>query len=110
MSVSFRPRVFLQTSGRRLALLSGLLLLILAQSLNSAEHDSVSWDESQHLYSGLLAWRHADFGVNPEVPPLIKMWCALPLLPRQIVEPPLTGSSSKKRLTSLGKNFLRSMA
>ena len=60
----------------------GIVVLFFAQCVNTAKTDSVSWDESQHLYSGWLSWKHADYGYNPEVPPLVKMWCAIPLLHR----------------------------
>ncbi|MGA7523467.1 MAG: hypothetical protein WBW84_13500, partial [Acidobacteriaceae bacterium] len=63
-----------------LALAVGLVMLFFAQCVYTAKTDSVSWDESQHLYSGWLSWKRADFGYNPEVPPFVKMWCAIPLL------------------------------
>jgi hypothetical protein len=83
-----------------------LLLLFLAQCLHTAKTDSVSWDESQHLYSGWLSWRHADFGFNPEVPPLVKMWCAIPLLHREMAQPPYTGGNFKREGFVLGQRFL----
>src|ERR1700756_2823573 len=84
-----------------------LLLLFFAQCVHTANTDSVSWDESQHLYSGWLSWTHADFGFNPEVPPLVKMWCAIPLLHRDIVQPPYTGDPFKKEGFVLGQRFLK---
>jgi hypothetical protein len=83
-----------------------LLLLFFAQCVHTAKTDSVSWDESQHLYSGWLSWKHADFGFNPEVPPLVKMWCAIPLLHRHLTEPPYTGDPFKKEGFVLGQRFL----
>ena len=84
-----------------------LILLFFAQCVRTAKTDSVSWDESQHLYSGWLAWKHADFGFNPEVPPFVKMWCAIPLLHRDIVQPPSTGDPFKKEGFVLGQRFLK---
>lgn len=66
----------------------------------------MSWDESQHLYSGWLSWEHGDFGYNPEVPPLIKMWAAIPLLHRDIKQPAYTGDEFKKEGFVLGQRFL----
>ena len=83
-----------------------LVIIFLAQCFYTARKDSASWDESQHLYSGWLSWTHADFGFNPEVPPLIKMWCAIPLLHRDIAQPPFTGDPFKKEGFVLGQRFL----
>jgi hypothetical protein len=66
----------------------------------------VSWDESQHLYSGWLSWERGDFGYNPEVPPLVKMWDAIPLLHRDIKQPAFTGDDFKKEGFVLGQRFL----
>jgi len=83
-----------------------VILLLFASCLHSAKRDSVSWDESQHLYSGWLSWEHGDFGYNPEVPPLVKMWDAIPLLHRDIKQPAFTGVQFKKEGFVLGQRFL----
>jgi hypothetical protein len=90
-----------------LAVAIGIVSLFFVQCVHTAKTDSVSWDESQHLYSGWLAWKHADYGYNPEVPPLVKMWCAIPLLHRQMVQPPFTGDDFKKEGFVLGQRFLK---
>ena len=55
------------------ALLTAIAILSLfASCVHTAKIDSVSWDESQHLYSGWLIWERGDFGYNPEVPPLVR--------------------------------------
>jgi hypothetical protein len=83
-----------------------VILLFFAICARTAKRDSVSWDESQHLYSGWLSWAHGDFGYNPEVPPLIKMWDAIPLLHRDIKQPAFTGDEFKKEGFVLGQRFL----
>lgn len=83
-----------------------VILLLFATCVRTASRDSVSWDESQHLYSGWLSWEHGDFGYNPEVPPLIKMWDAIPLLRRDIKPPAYTGDPFKKEGFVLGQRFL----
>jgi dolichyl-phosphate-mannose--protein O-mannosyl transferase len=83
-----------------------VILLFFASCLHSAKRDSVSWDESQHLYSGWLSWERGDFGYNPEVPPLVKMWDAIPLLHRDIKQPAFTGDHFKKEGFVLGQRFL----
>ena len=90
-----------------LALAIGIVVLFFAQCVHTAKTDSVSWDESQHLYSGWLLWKHADYGYNPEVPPLLKMWFAIPLLHRDIVQPAYTGADFKNEGFVLGQRFLK---
>ncbi len=84
-----------------------IILLFFATCVRTANSDSLSWDESQHLYSGWLSWEHRDFGYNPEVPPLVKMWDAIPLLWRgDIKAPAYTGDPFKKEGFVLGQRFL----
>jgi hypothetical protein len=83
-----------------------VILLFYASCVHTAKRDSVSWDESQHLYSGWLSWERGDFGYNPEVPPLVKMWDAIPLLHRDIRQPAFTGDDFKKEGFVLGQRFL----
>jgi len=40
---------------------------------------SATWDEPQHLVRGYLGW-HGDNRLDPEHPPLLRLWDALPLL------------------------------
>jgi hypothetical protein len=67
---------------------AGLLILLATLLFNSVRQESQTFDESTHLYAGFEYWKHADFGVNPEHPPLAKMLAALPLLPLGLKEPP----------------------
>jgi hypothetical protein len=83
-----------------------VILLLFICCVHIAKSDSVSWDESQHLYSGWLSWEHGDFGYNPEVPPLVKMWDAIPLLHRDIRQPAFTGAPFKNEGFVLGQRFL----
>ena len=83
-----------------------VILLFFTWGVHTAMNDSVTWDESQHLYSGWLSWEHGDFGYNPEVPPLVKMWDAIPLLHRDIKQPAFTGDPFKKEGFVLGQRFL----
>ena len=41
---------------------------------------SATSDEPAHLTSGYLALRNKDFRLDPEHPPLLRMWAAIPLL------------------------------
>src|SRR5260370_10797877 len=47
-----------------------------------------TFDESTHLFAGFEYWKHADFGRNPEHPPLVKLLASLPLLLMGLHEPP----------------------
>ncbi|AXC12600.1 hypothetical protein ACPOL_3309 [Acidisarcina polymorpha] len=91
---------------RFFALAVGLIAIFFMQCMLTARRDSLNWDESQHLYSGWLSWKHADFGFNPEVPPLIKMWCAIPLLHRQIQQPAYINAPFKLEGFALGQKFM----
>lgn len=46
----------------------------------SARRESQTWDEACHIFAGYNYWTRADFGDNPEHPPLVKLLATLPLL------------------------------
>jgi hypothetical protein len=55
----------------------------------SSMEESQSWDEAIHLAAGYVYWQTGDFRPNKEHPPLIKLFCALPLLRMNPQAPPL---------------------
>ena len=57
-----------------------LLLLLVAELTISVWQQSQTYDEAYHLYSGYSYWKHGDYGINPEHPPLVKLLAAAPLL------------------------------
>ncbi len=64
------------------------LIVVLAGELwLSIRRESQTFDESAHMYSGYEYWKHGDFGVNPEHPPLVKLLAALPLLASGLQDP-----------------------
>ncbi|HEY0795426.1 MAG TPA: glycosyltransferase family 39 protein [Acidisarcina sp.] len=65
-----------------------LLLVLLTELTLSISHQSLSWDEGDHLFAGYMSWKTADFGINPEHPPLVKAIAALPLLSMDLKVPP----------------------
>src|SRR5580700_8923033 len=66
-----------------------VLLAILAVELfMSTRQESQVFDESTHLFAGFEYWKHADFGRNPEHPPLVKLLASIPLLSMGLKEPP----------------------
>jgi hypothetical protein len=44
----------------------------------SYTRQSATWDEPQHLTAGILALRRGDYRLDPEHPPLVRLWAALP--------------------------------
>jgi hypothetical protein len=61
-----------------------LLVLLAAELVLSIRKQTQTFDESAHLYAGYSYWKRADYGVNPEHPPLVKLLAALPLLPLKL--------------------------
>jgi hypothetical protein len=54
-----------------------------------AARTSATIDEPPHILAGHRHWQCADFAINPEHPPLLKLLAASPLLFRTLVEPPI---------------------
>jgi len=59
---------------------ASLVVILALQMWLAIRHQSQTFDESAHMYSGMEYWQHGDFGVNPEHPPLVKLLATLPLL------------------------------
>ena len=64
-----------------------LLLVLLAELTLSVRQQSLSWDEGDHIFAGYMSWKHADFGINPEHPPLVKALATVPLLAMHLKVP-----------------------
>jgi hypothetical protein len=61
----------------------GLLIfaaIFITLAVSSYVRESATWDEPQHLVAGYSALRFHDYRTDPEHPPFIRMWAALPLL------------------------------
>jgi len=85
---------------------AALLIVLFIQLASSTYRNSITWDEDDHIFSGYMSLKHADFGLNPEHPPLVKMLAALPLLPLPLREPPLPGDFFKYDAFHSGKDFI----
>ena len=64
---------------------SAITLLVFATvfitlTVSSYRHESATWDEPQHVVTGYNALRFHDYRTDPEHPPFLRMWAALPLL------------------------------
>ena len=54
--------------------------VFLALVVGSYREESATVDEPQHLVAGYTAWKLRDYRIDPEHPPLLRLWAALPLL------------------------------
>jgi hypothetical protein len=83
-----------------------LLLILGLQLALSVRRESQTWDEANHIYAGYMSWRHADFGLNPEHPPLLKLLATTPLLPLPLKAPAPRDRYFKEAAFLGGKDFL----
>jgi len=61
----------------------GLLVfaaIFITLTVSSYVRESATWDEPQHIVAGYSALKFHDYRTDPEHPPFIRMWAALPLL------------------------------
>ena len=82
-----------------------LLAVLFLQLALSANRNSITWDEDDHIYAGYMSWKHGDFGLNPEHPPLVKLVAALPLLEMPLKMPVLQDRFFKHEAFLGGKDF-----
>jgi 4-amino-4-deoxy-L-arabinose transferase-like glycosyltransferase len=85
---------------------SGFVLVIFLQLAMMARDNSATWDEADHIYAGYMQWKHGDFGLNAEHPPLVKFLATLPLLQMPLKEPPLLDQPYRLQEVKGGKAFV----
>ncbi len=83
-----------------------LFLLLAAQLVHVARVTSANWDECHHLYDGYNIWTHRDYRLNAEVPPLVKLTTALPLLTMKIGPLPAQDKSQALNAFQGGRQFV----
>jgi 4-amino-4-deoxy-L-arabinose transferase-like glycosyltransferase len=83
-----------------------LLAILACQLALTAKRTSITWDEDDHIYAGYMSLKRADFGLNPEHPPLVKQLAAIPLLPMTLKIPTLQGRKFKHEAFLGGKDFV----
>jgi len=81
-------------------------MVLEAQLLYSVKHESLTFDEGDHIFAGFMSLKHHDFGLNPEHPPLVKMIAAIPLLPMNLREPQLQNRYFKTEAYLSGRDFI----
>jgi hypothetical protein len=85
---------------------AALLLVLLVQLALSVRQESQTWDEGNHIFAGYRSWTSADFGLNPEHPPLVKLLATAPLLDLPLQTPKLEQRNFKIEAFLDGKEFL----
>lgn len=83
-----------------------LILLLAAQLVHVGRVTSMTWDEGHHLYDGYNIWKNFDYRLNPEVPPLVKLVSALPLLHAHLFVPPNQEREEQTEAYLDGRAFL----
>ena len=83
-----------------------LLIILGLQLILSVRQETQTWDEANHIYAGYRSWTDADFGLNPEHPPMVKLLATAPLLGAPIKTPKLEDRYFKEEAFVGGKEFL----
>lgn len=84
-----------------------LLLVVMVVEVGlSTRQESPSWDEGDHIYSGYMNWKHGEYSLNPEHPPLVKLVATLPLLPLDLKVAPRQGRYFKSEAYYGGRELL----
>jgi 4-amino-4-deoxy-L-arabinose transferase-like glycosyltransferase len=83
-----------------------LLVVFACQLIHVARVYSANWDEAHHLYDGYFIWTRHDYRLNAEVPPLVKLTAALPLLAMHLKPPPDPGKSQALDAFLEGRAFV----
>jgi hypothetical protein len=66
---------------RRIAIVLGAFAAaFLILTITSYTQTSATWDEPQHVTAGYMSLALNDYRTDPEHPPFLRMWAALPLL------------------------------
>jgi 4-amino-4-deoxy-L-arabinose transferase-like glycosyltransferase len=99
-------RALLMRSWVKITAVLFLLLVLEFQLLYSVKHESLTFDEGDHIFSGFMSLKHHDFGLNPEHPPLVKMIAAIPLLGMKLHEPQLQNRYFKDEAYLSGRDFI----
>jgi dolichyl-phosphate-mannose--protein O-mannosyl transferase len=60
--------------GRFALIALGIVLLAIVRSAIATRLDSFTFDEAYHICAGVSYLRYGDFRLNPEHPPLVKLW------------------------------------
>ena len=84
-----------------------LLVIQATLALTIVHRESLTFDEDDHMFAGYMMWKAADYGLNPEHPPLVKLLATVPILSRDLwVPPPLHHQFFKTEAYLNGRDWL----
>jgi predicted membrane-bound dolichyl-phosphate-mannose-protein mannosyltransferase len=78
----------------------------LALAVGTLRYSAATFDEGSHLPAGYSYWATGDFRMNPEHPPLLKLWAALPLLAADVRMDAADPAWQARRQWEFGRRFL----
>jgi 4-amino-4-deoxy-L-arabinose transferase-like glycosyltransferase len=85
---------------------TGILTIQAALIVIAVHRESLTFDETDHMYAGYRMWTAEDYGLNPEHPPLVKLIATLPVLGQKLWTPPTLGIFFKAEAMMGGKLWL----
>ena len=106
LAVPMKPLVQNPNRTTTLSIAVALFFILIFQLVTNTRETSVTWDEAHHLFDGYNIWKNADYGLNPEVPPLVKLLASAPLLRSNLYVPPLKGRDNQTEAFLDGQDFL----
>lgn len=84
-----------------------LLSVFLCELVLDVRHQSLSWDEGDHIYAGYMSLTRGEFAINPEHPPLVKELAAIPLALMHLPAPAFRAVGSFKNEAYFnGRDFI----
>lgn len=89
-----------------IVIIVAVIFVIILQLGFSANRNSITWDEDDHIWAGYNSWKHLDYGINPEHPPLVKLVATIPILNMELQIPTIQNRSFKDEAFLDGKEFL----
>lgn len=97
----------MELTGKRVVVIVVALLAIQTALVAALVHrESLTFDEGDHMFAGYMMWKTADFGLNPEHPPLAKLLATVPVLGETMWVPPLQDRDFKKEAYLDGRDWL----
>jgi 4-amino-4-deoxy-L-arabinose transferase-like glycosyltransferase len=98
--IDHRPKYFWLT-------VVALLVIQAILALTMVHRESLTFDEDDHMFAGYMMWKAADYGLNPEHPPLAKLLATVPILSDHLwVPPPLHDQFFKTEAYLNGRDWL----
>ncbi len=76
-------------------------------ALTMVHRESLTFDEDDHMFAGYMMWKAADYGLNPEHPPLVKLLATVPILWDHLwIPPPMDHQFFKNEAYLNGRDWL----